>query len=77
MQIGTADQTNVAFMVLVITEIVKTSVFTETPRWIPSFSLGLGILLGLLAGLTLFESIIAGAAASGLYDVAKKTIMNK
>lgn len=44
-------------------------------NFLPLVSIVIGTGLGLLFGVSVFEGIVIGAAASGLYDFVKKTIL--
>lgn len=71
-----AMQVSLVAAVFVITEVVKRTKFVPEPdRFMPLVALVVGFALGLPNGLSIIESILIGASASGLYDFGKKTIV--
>lgn len=49
----------------------------EVKRVYPLLAEVLGLVIGVLTGLTWFESLFIGAAAMGTYDIVNRTVLGK
>lgn len=65
-----------AGVVVALVQIVKQTELVPN-RFLPVVSVVLGGVLGYIAGLDIISSLMVGAAGSGLYDLGKKSILDK
>jgi len=71
--------TSVSFLIaltIALTAVVRITKLIPT-RFLPVVSLVIGIVVGLLSGVDVLIALTIGPASSGLFDIAKLSILNK
>ena len=63
---------------ILVEVIKKTELIPQPERWTPAVSILIAVIIGtLLVRVDVLLSILAGATASGLYEVTRRTIAGK